>query len=489
MNTYIFVIAAFAAGLVLAALVAYFVTSSSRRQADAFAAQRLDDLRARYDAALAEKDRAYAAATAEKDRAYAAALAEKDRMYQELAEQREEAAKTALAEKDRAHAAALTEKDRAHAAAMNEKDRAYATTLAEKDKAAKEAIEAQQRRFDETIAKVSAQMKTVTDEMLKQRQQEFAQSSTENISRLVDPLKQNIADLRKAMDEGGKEQAERSGQMREQIRNLMEQSQAARKSAEELANAFKHGSKMQGDWGETILEELLDAQGLTKGLHYDTQAVLQGNLRPDVILHLDKRREVIIDSKVSLTAYVDYVNAACEEDRSRFLKAHLDSIRKHVKELAVKDYSSLVKAPKVSAGYVLMFVPNMGALWTALNADTTLWRWAADQNVCIVDEQTLYGALKVVEKTWTQLAQAQNHEEVYKLADEMINRVGLFLEEYKKIGVALNKAQDAYNAAEAKLDTRGQSIIYTSNKLIKLGARNSEKHPVPELIDIDLISE
>lgn len=478
MNTYIFVIAAFAAGLVLAALVAYFVASSSRRQADAFAAQRLDDLRARYDAALAEKDRAYAAATAEKDRAYAAALSEKDRMYQELAEQREEAAKTALAEKDRAHATALAEKDRAHA-----------TALAEKEKANVAAMQAQQSRFDETIAKVSAQMKTVTEEMLKQRQQEFAQSSTENISRLVDPLKQNIAELRKAMDEGSKEQAERSGQMREQIRNLMEQSQAARKSAEELANAFKHGSKMQGDWGETILEELLDAQGLTKGIHYDTQAVLPGNLRPDVILHLDKKREVIIDSKVSLKAYVDYVNATNDADREKYLKAHMESLRKHVKELAAKDYSSLIQSPKVTAGYVLMFVPNMGALWTALNSDTTLWRWAADQNVCIVDEQTLYGALKIVEKTWTQLAQAQNHEEVYKLADEMINRVGMFLEEYKKIGAALNKAQDAYNAAEAKLDTKGQSIIYTSNKLLKLGARNSEKHPVPELIDIDLISE
>ena len=368
-----------------------------------------------------------------------------------------------------------------------------------RDAAHKDAMDALQKRFDETVARVSAQLKEEAGEMLKARQKEFSESSNLSLGQIVNPLKENIAELKKAMEDGSKEQAERNGEMRERIKSLMEHSDAARKSADELAAAFKHGNKMQGDWGETILEELLSSQGLTKGVHFDTQAVIRDAdgktvrneggsiLRPDVILHLDERREVIIDSKVSLSAYVDYVNAENELDRQNFLKAHLDSIKKHVKELATKDYSSYVKLPKVSAGYVIMFVPNMGALWSALNAEPDLWRKAADQNVYIADEQSLYGALKIVSMTWTQVAQAQNHEKVYELANEMIDRVGQFMEKYEAVGKALKKASDEYEAAERKLSPQGQSIINTSNKLIKLGAKNSDKHPIRTLVDIDEI--
>lgn len=368
-----------------------------------------------------------------------------------------------------------------------------------RDAAHKDAMDALQKRFDETVARVSAQLKEEAGEMLKARQKEFSESSNLSLGQIVNPLKENIAELKKAMEDGSKEQAERNGEMRERIKSLMEHSDAARKSADELAAAFKHGNKMQGDWGETILEELLSSQGLTKGVHFDTQAVIRDAdgrtvrneggsiLRPDVILHLDERREVIIDSKVSLSAYVDYVNAENELDRQNCLKAHLDSIKKHVKELATKDYSSYVKLPKVSAGYVIMFVPNMGALWTALNAEPDLWRKAADQNVYIADEQSLYGALKIVSMTWTQVAQAQNHEKVYELANEMIDRVGQFMEKYEAVGKALKKASDEYEAAERKLSPQGQSIINTSNKLIKLGAKNSDKHPIRTLVDIDEI--
>ncbi|MCQ2166644.1 MAG: DNA recombination protein RmuC [Bacteroidales bacterium] len=359
----------------------------------------------------------------------------------------------------------------------------------------RQSMTALQRRFDETVDKVTAQMKAETGEMLKARQNEFSQASSQSLGQIVNPLKENIADLKKAMEEGRKDQAERSGEMREHIRNLISHSDAARKSADELAAAFKHGSKVQGDWGETILEELLSSQGLTKGVHFETQAVMRdgdgkvlhsvtgGSVRPDVILHLDEKREVIIDSKVSLTSYVDYVNAENETDRQNFLKAHVDSIRKHVKELSDKDYSSYIKAPKLSAGYVIMFVPNSGAMWAALGAEPDLWRKAADANVYIADEQSLYGALKIVNLTWTQVVQAQNHEKVYDLANEMIDRVGQFMERYDAVGKALDKAREEYEAGQRKLQPQGQSILNTSGKLIKLGARNSDRHPIKVLQD------
>ena len=360
-------------------------------------------------------------------------------------------------------------------------------------------MEALQAKFDETMAKVSAQVKSDTADMLKAHQKEFSESSNLSIGQIVNPLKQNIVELKKAMEDGNKEMAERNGEMRERIKTLMEHSDAARKSADELAAAFKHGNKIQGDWGETILEELLATNGLTRGIHFDTQAVIRGKdgkpiknedgstMRPDVILHLDERREVIIDSKVSLTSYVNYVNAENEADRKSHLKAHVDSIKKHVKELAAKDYSSYIESPKVTAGYVIMFVPNTGALWTALNAEPDLWRKAAEGNVYIADEQSLFGALKIVSLTWTQVAQAHNHEKVYELANEMIDRVGLFMEKYEGLGKALKKASDEYEDGKKKLIPQGQSIINTSGKLIKLGAKNSDKHPIKALLDIDEI--
>lgn len=362
----------------------------------------------------------------------------------------------------------------------------------------KTALDALQSRFDETIAKVSAQVKSETDQMLRSRQKEFSESSSASLGQIVNPLKENIAELKRAMAEGNKEQAERNGEMKQRIQSLMEHSDAARRSADELAAAFRQGRKVQGDWGETVLEELLASQGLTKGVHFDTQAVILdasgnpvhnartgGTLRPDVILHLDEKREVIIDSKVSLSAYIDFVNARDEADRDRFLKLHVESLKKHVKELVAKDYTGYVKAPKVSAGYVIMFVPNSGALWCALNAEPDLWRKAADSNVYITDEQSLYGALKIVSLTWQQVAQAQNHEKVYDLANEMIDRVGQFMERYEAMGKALENAQKEYERGMQKLAPQGQSILNTSGKLLKLGAKNSDRHPLKSLEAVD----
>ena len=361
------------------------------------------------------------------------------------------------------------------------------------------ALDAQQARFDETIAKVTAQLKTATDEMLKQRQKEFAESSHTNLGQIVNPLRETIDNMKKAMNESTLKQTSMSSEMKANIENMMRQSEAAKKSADELARVFKHGSKVQGDWGETVLDELLESQGLTRGVHYDIQSVIrdadgyvvksiEGSImRPDVILHLDQRREVIIDSKVSLTAFMDYVNAEEEDKRQQYLKAHIDSIQKHVKELSAKDYSSYVQPPKVKMDYVIMFVPHTGALWTALHSQPDLWRKAMEKNVFIADEQTLFAALRIINLTWTQIAQAQNHERVYALANEMLDRVGQFMKKYQAIGKALENATKAYEDGEKKLLPGGQSILQTCGKLEKLGAKQSDKNPLPQLTDVDEI--
>ncbi len=375
--------------------------------------------------------------------------------------------------------------------------RISAESRAAEEKRFNEAFQAQRLQFDETLEKVKEQMKNAADEMLKSRQKEFSESSNKSIGQILDPLKEIIVKMEDQMKSTTISHTRIGAEMKAGLENMMKLSEEARKSSDELANVLKHKSKVQGDWGETVLAELLGSQGLKAGVHFDVQECVRNAdgslvkteagsmLRPDVILHLDERREVIIDSKVSLTAFMNYVNAEDEQSRKKYLKEHVDSIKAHVKELSVKDYSSYIQPPKVRMDYVIMFVPHSGALWTALNEDTSLWRDAMEQNVFIADEQSLYAALRIIRMTWTQIAQARNHQQVYQLANEMIERVGQFMKHYRAVGKALGTAQEAYEAADKKLRPEGRSILQTCAKLTKLGAGNAGRKALPELVDID----
>ena len=383
--------------------------------------------------------------------------------------------------------------DKRIAQAKMDAEKQCADAMAAQEKRHTEATKAQQELFDETMARVSAQVKSATDEMLKQRQKEFAESSNSNIEQIVTPLRETIEKMKQTMRDSTLKQTELSSEMKANLENMMKHSAAAKESADELARVFKHRSKVQGDWGERVLDELLTSQGLTQGIHYDIQTTIRdaadnvvrtdtgGNLRPDVIMHIDNNREIIVDSKVSLTAFIDYVNAETEDERQKYLKAHIDSIQKHVKELSKKDYSSYIKAPKVKMDYVIMFVPHTGALWTALNAQPDLWRKAMEMNVFIADEQTLFAALRMINLTWTHIAQTENHKKVYELANEIIDRVGMFMESYESIGKAIANAQKAYDDGGKKLAPSGQSILNTCAKLNKLGAKQSSKHPIKQI--------
>ena len=407
-----------------------------------------------------------------------------------LLEQAEKSKQEALEAQKQSSAQQLEAQKRSSAEQLEAQKKAGEEALALQKKNSEEAIKLIQTQFEESTKALRAQLKDDTSQILKSRQEELEKSSQQNIGQILDPLKKNIEELRKAMDEGSKEQAERNGELKERIANLMQQSDATRKSADELAKALKHGSKVQGDWGETVLNELLDSQGLTEGRHYEVQHVLcdecghpiknanGGILRPDVILHLDTKRDLVIDSKVSLSAFIDYMNAENEDSRREALKRHIESLRKHVDELSKKDYASYISADRQMVDYTIMFVPVSGALWTAMNEDKKLWRDAADKKVYIADEQSLYGALRMVSLTWTQISQAENHRKVYELANEMIERVGMFREKYENLGNALEKAQKEYQEGKKKLEPGGVSIINTSKKLIELGSKNSSKHPI-----------
>ena len=404
---------------------------------------------------------------------YLQSLAERDRLIAErdqaLAEQTE--ARQQLAVRAEVLASQLSEQERRH----------------------QESLTAQQQRFDDTMARVTAQLKDATGEMLRQRQREFQEASSGTLGQIVTPLRETIDKMQKAMTETQNRQSEDAGAMKTIIQQMMQQSEAARRSTDELTRVFRRSNTVQGEWGETVLDELLTAQGLTRGIHYDVQPTIRdasgvavlndegSRMRPDIILHLDQRREVIIDSKVSLAAYMDYVNATDEGERQRFLAAHITSLREQVNRLATKDYSAYIQPPKVKMDYVIMFVPHTAALWTALAAQPDLWRRAMERGVYIADEQTLFAALRIISLTWTQIRQAENHEKVYALASEMMDRVGQFMKKYQAIGAALAKAQQAFDEADRKLQPSGQSILQTCAKLQKLGAKVSDKNPLNKI--------
>ena len=350
----------------------------------------------------------------------------------------------------------------------------------------------QKARFDEISKRLVAEAQIATEKMLKQRGEELSKTGNATMEQLVNPLKETIAKMEKTMNDTTLQQTAANTSLKEVLKQSIESNAATKSAADDLVRAFKHDSKLQGDWGECVLEELLESLGLQEGIHFETQATLRdagGNvlhseetgrtMRPDVIVHLDMKKDVIVDSKVSMTAFMDYVACDDVEQRKLLLKNHIDSLKKHVDELSKKKYTSYVKAPRETVDFVIMFVPRSAALWTALSEEPALWRNAMEKCVYIADEQTLYAALRIVKLTWRQVQQAQNQQRVFELANELLSRVGMFVKQMNAVGDSLDKAQEAYKKGMAKFADKGQSVLTTCYKLKQLGAKQDDKNPLP----------
>ena len=366
------------------------------------------------------------------------------------------------------------------------------STKQEMERRYQNALNEQKVHFDDLSKRLVAEAKNATEEMVQRREKQITESGHATMEQLVNPLKETIAKMEKTMNETTLQQTNANSALKEVLKQSIESNAATKQSAEDLVRAFKHDSKIQGDWGECVLEELLQALGLEEGVHFETQATLRdasGNtvrsdatgclMRPDVIVHLDKTKDVIVDSKVSMKDFLDYVSAEDPDLRKDLLKKHIESLKKHVKELSAKDYSRYVKAPKKTMDFVIMFVPRSAALWVALNKEPTLWREAMEKNVFIADEQTLYAALRMIKLSWCQIQQADNQQKVFELANEMLNRVGQFVKQMRVIGDSLEKAQKAYKSGMSKFAEKGQSVLTTCRKLELLGAKQDANCPLP----------
>lgn len=406
-------------------------------------------------------------------------------LNRQLADQKTDAAQAVQSAKEEADKRLADYKEevlKRHNTVVDELKQNHQHFIDEQERRHRSDTEALEKRFADTIKALREQVENTTNAMLKQRQEEFSDASTKNIDSIVKPLKETIDKMKEEMAKNSTVQTTMSAEIKTNMEHMIRQSIEAQKSAEELTRAFKHESKTQGDWGEVVLSNLLQKQGFTEGKDFETQVVMRDedgntirpdegeNLRPDVLLHLDDKRDVIIDSKVSMTAYIDYANAEDELTRRHFLKEHINSLKKHVDELSAKNYTQYQINPHLD--FVIMFVPQSPALWVALNEDNSLWQDAMQKKVFIADEQTLYAALRIIRITWTHIDQEQNHKRLYELAQEMIERTGNFLKEYDTIGENLQDALDAFESSRKKLLPGGRSIGTTANQILKLGIDN-----------------
>lgn len=319
------------------------------------------------------------------------------------------------------------------------------------------------------------------------------EENKENMGTITQPLKDAISEMRKAINENTKDHTEQSASLKEQLRMMMESNREIGEKAENLANVLRRDNKVSGNMGEIILGDLLASQGLTEGIHYEVQARLRDELgrplknedtgkemQPDVILHYPQGQDAIVDSKVSLVAYEKYVNAETPEDKDRYLQEHIKSVRSHVNELARKDYSKYIKNGRETVDFVIMFVPFESSLQLALANDPTLWRDAFERKVFVTGEQNLLGILHMIHIAWVQNQQAENQEKVFGIAEQLLDRLGDFIQRYQKVGEQLDQAHRAYEAAGNKLFSGRQSVVQKGRELIDLGSKENPNRKIPK---------
>ncbi len=358
-------------------------------------------------------------------------------------------------------------------------------------------------KLTEQMNATKEQMTNLAQQLLERNAEKLKSENSDSIGQITQPLKEAIGEMRRELTQNREISASNSATFQEQLRQMLESNERVGEKAANLAQALRGDNKAQGNWGEVILGNLLSCQGLREGIDYDLQTRLRDDLgqdlknidtgasmQPDAILHYPHEQDVIIDAKVSLKAYDDYVNAQSEEERTAALAAHVRSIRDQYQRLSKKDYSSYVQAPRKSIDFVVMFVPNESALQLALTADSKLWYDAFDHKVLIAGELNLMAILRIIQIVWRQYQQAENQQRVFHIAEELLDRLGDFLKRYQKLGDALRNSLKAYEDAEKKVFSGRQSVVRKGNELKALGAKENPNRPIPsEREDMDLLEQ
>ena len=395
----------------------------------------------------------------------------------------------------------INEMKDAHALQLKQAKDNYAQQLQQTKEAHEGQIaalkEMNEKQIKTQLDLIKEQMQTTSEKVLKMRQEELGVQNKEQVSKIIDPLQKSLKDMQEALDKTKEQQTEALTRLDETIKINMQKSAAIGETADRLTRALTGEVKVQGNFGELKLKQLLEDMELKEGEQFDTQETLRDKggkgakgddgkgLIPDFILHFPNNRHVVVDSKMSLTDYERYMNAEDgAPEKSEYLKAHIESVRAQVKRLARKEYTKYLPEGYNRLNFAIMYVPIEGALNLALLNDASLWREAYDEGVMILGPQTMYMNLRVLEMMWTQVRQLKNQQAMMDAANTVIERVQDFGTRFQDVESSMNDTIKKMNRLKITTADSGQSIITAAKNLLKAGAReNKKKKSLSEMDD------
>ncbi|MBQ7209125.1 MAG: DNA recombination protein RmuC [Lentisphaeria bacterium] len=397
-----------------------------------------------------------------------------------------------------------SEREKAMLAESAAKEIALLRDASEKNAAAerentKRLLAEQEKAMALKLDLIKAEFKALSERIFTEKSDQMKKENNQQIEQLLKPLREKMAEFKQSVDASREKGIEQSARLSEQIQKMLDEARKLGTEADSLAAALKGEQKTQGNWGEMLLDDILSRSGLQENVHYENQPTICGAdgrplktdenkmLRPDVIVHYPDGRDVIIDSKVSLTAYLDYMNADSDEERNAALSRHIASVRKHVEELAAKNYASFLKnSGRETMDLVLMFIPNESPYQLAMTGDPGLWQKAFDRKVVIVSPVNLIALLQLIRMAWVKAEQDRNQEEILKYAGQMLDRIYAFYEDFDEIGRQLEKTEQIYGSAVKRLkqSARGHSVVNSGEKLRKLGVKLTKAQKLPARLEI-----
>lgn len=421
--------------------------------------------------------------------------------YEQLIRKLEETAANMKQEETKRNAEVLEKIKAAYGQQIDELKQSFDRQLKQTKEAHEGQIETLKAMNEEQVKSqlnlIREQMRTTSEEVLKMRQDELGERNKEQVSKIIDPLQKSLKDMQEALDKTKEQQTEALARLDESIKINMQKSAAIGETADRLTRALTGEVKVQGNFGELKLKQLLEDLELKEGEQYDTQDSLKEKngkaakdddgkgLIPDFILHFPNNRHVVVDSKMSLTDYERYMNAEDgTPEKSGYLKAHIDSVRAQVRRLARKEYTKYLPEGYNRLNFAIMYVPIEGALNLALLNDASLWREAYDEGVMILGPQTMYMNLRVLEMMWTQVRQLKNQQAMMDAANTVIERVQDFGTRFMDVEASMNDTVKKMNRLKITTADSGPSIITAARNLLKAGAKeNKKKKSLAEMDD------
>ena len=340
-----------------------------------------------------------------------------------------------------------------------------------------EKLDNQKSEIESLQKRLTTEFENIATKILKERSEEFSVSSHKSLSEILNPLKERILLFEKKVDDTYDKELRDKISLREEVRKLADLNTRVSEEANNLTKALKGDVKKQGNWGEVILERVLERSGLTKGQEFEREVVVEGAdytvQRPDVIIHLPDNKHIIIDSKVSLVAYERMMSSESEEQRIVFLKDHINSLRSHVKLLSEKNYQNALNIN--TPDFVLMFLPIEASFSVAVQGDSEIFAYAWERKIVIVSPTTLLATLRTISSIWKQENQTKNAQEIARLSGSLYDKFIGFIEDMVRIKANIDRTSNAYDDAMKKMKDGSGNIVRTAEKIKELGAKTGIK--------------